>query len=298
MGGTCGEQPRVVVISPVRDEEATLQRTLECMAAQTLPPDLWIVVDDGSSDSTPQILEAAQRRIPWLRVVRRQDRGYRKLGGGVIDTFYTGVDAVDIPYDFIAKMDVDLEFSPRYLEKILEYFERDPGLAAASGKVFRPEDSGLVEEFMIDEMVAGQFKLYRREAFAKIGGFVREVMWDGIDFHRARMAGYRTASLHDPELRILHLRLMGSSDRSIYRGRLRWGRGQWFMGSSLLYVVASGVLRMGERPYLFGGLFIIGGYLWAALSRSPRFDDRKFRRDLRCWQYRRLVGVIRGRGIR
>jgi glycosyltransferase involved in cell wall biosynthesis len=73
------------------------------MAAQTRPPDLWIVVDDGSSDSTPQILEAAQRRIPWLRVVRREDRGYRKLGGGVIDTFYAGVDTVDISYEFIAK---------------------------------------------------------------------------------------------------------------------------------------------------------------------------------------------------
>jgi hypothetical protein len=151
---------------------------------------------------------------------------------------------------------------------------------------------------MIDEMVAGQFKLYRHEAFERIGGFVREVMWDGIDFHRARMAGYRTASLHDPELRIIHLRLMGSSDRSIYRGRLRWGRGQWFMGSSLPYVIASGVLRMRERPYLIGGLFIIGGYLGAALSRSPRFDDREFRRNLRRWQYRRLVAVIRGQGVR
>jgi glycosyltransferase involved in cell wall biosynthesis len=295
---TCVEQPRVVVISPARNEEATLQRTIDCMAAQTRPPDLWIVVDDGSSDSTPQILEAAQRRIPWLRVVRREDRGYRKLGGGVIDTFYAGVDTVDISYEFIAKMDVDLEFSPRYLEKILEYLQRDPDLAAASGKVFRREGSGLVEEFMIDEMVAGQFKLYRHEAFERIGGFVREVMWDGIDFHRARMAGYRTASLHDPELRIIHLRLMGSSDRSIYRGRLRWGRGQWFMGSSLPYVIASGVLRMRERPYLIGGLFIIGGYLGAALSRSPRFDDREFRRNLRRWQYRRLVAVIRGQGVR
>ena len=177
MGESGGGQPRVVVISPVRDEEATLQRTIDCMAAQTRPPDLWVVVDDGSSDGTPRILESAQRKIPWLRIVQRPDRGYRKLGGGVIDTFYAGFDAVEGSYDFIAKMDVDLEFSPRYLEKILEYFERDPDLAAASGKVFRREGSGLVEEFMIDEMVAGQFKLYRREAFAKIGGFVREVMW-------------------------------------------------------------------------------------------------------------------------
>ena len=208
-----------------------------------------------------------------------------------------GVSYIDFPEN-VAKMDVDLEFSPRYLERILGYFDADPKLAAASGKVFRPEGDGLVEEFMIDEMVAGQFKLYRRDAFERIGGFVREVMWDGIDFHRARMAGYRTASLSDPELRIVHLRLMGSSDKSVYRGRLRWGRGQWFMGSSLSYVVASGVFRMREKPWVVGGLLIIAGYLGAALRRSPRYGDPEFRRELHRWQRGRLLGLFAGRGAR
>ena len=251
--------PRVVVVSPCRDEARTLQRTIACMEAQTRPPARWIVVDDGSTDTTPQILADAQKRIQWLRVVKRADRGFRKVGGGVIDAFYDGLASADVDYDFVAKMDVDLEFSPRYLEHILAHFARDPKLAAASGKVFRPEGDGLVEEFMIDEMVAGQFKLYRRDAFERIGGFVREVMWDGIDFHRARMEGYRTASLPDPELRIIHLRLMGSSDRSVYRGRLRWGKGQWFMGSSFPYVAASGLFRMREKPYVVGGLLIVAG---------------------------------------
>ena len=129
---------------------------------------------------------------------------------------------------------------------------------------------------MIDEMVAGQFKLYRREAFERIGGFVREVMWDGIDFHMARIAGYRTASLPDPELRLIHLRLMGSSDGGVYQGRMRWGFGQWFMGSCFPYVLASGVFRMKEKPYFIGGLLIIVGYLKAALAREKRFDNLEF----------------------
>ena len=151
---------------------------------------------------------------------------------------------------------------------------------------------------MIDEMVAGQFKFYRRDAFEQIGGFVRELMWDGIDFHRARMLGFRTASLEDPELRILHLRLMGSSDRSIYRGRMRWGAGQWFMGSAFPYIAASGVFRMRERPYIVGGLLIMLGYLKAAFSGEPRYDDLEFRKSLRSWQYGRLAGLLRGRGVR
>jgi biofilm PGA synthesis N-glycosyltransferase PgaC len=288
-------QHRIVVISPCRDEEATLGRTIACVRAQTRPPDRWVVVDDGSRDRTPDILARAAAEIPYLRVVQRPDRGFRKLGGGVIDSFYTGLDSVDIPYDFVAKMDVDLEFSPRYFDRILDYFDRDPRLAGASGKVYRRDGNRLIEEFMIDEMVAGQFKLYRREAFERIGGFVRAVMWDGIDFHRARMEGYRTASLEDPELRIVHLRLMGSSDSNVYRGRLRWGRGQWFMGSTFPYTLASGIFRMREEPRGIGGLLVIAGYVMAALRREARYDDPAFRRELRRWQYHRLTGLLRGR---
>ncbi len=292
------EAAPIVVISPCRDEERTLERTLACMRAQTRPPLLWVIVDDGSKDRTPEILRAAQAEIPWLRVVSREDRGFRKVGGGVIDAFYAGLDSVDLDYEFVAKMDVDLEFGPSYFETILGHFERDPELAAASGKVFRPEGDGFVEEFMIDEMVAGQFKLYRREAFERIGGFVREVMWDGIDFHRARMEGYRTASLPDPELRIVHLRLMGSSDRGVLTGRRRLGRGQWFMGSSFSYLLASAVFRMRERPYVLGGLMMIFGFLRAALAREPRYPDLEFRRNLQRWQRDRLKGLLAGQGVR
>lgn len=289
---------RILVISPARDEERTLARTIAAMEAQTLAPARWIVVYDGSSDRTPEILAEASARIPWLRVVRRGDRGFRKVGGGVIDAFYAGLESADVDYDFVAKMDVDLEFGPDYLARCLEHFAADPLLAAVSGKVYRYEGERLVEEFMIDEMVAGQFKLYRRDAFERIGGFVREVMWDGIDFHRCRMAGLRTASIDEPALRILHLRLMGSSDRSVYRGRLRWGAGQWFMGSSFSYVLASGVFRMRERPYGVGGLLIIAGYLAAAGRRAPRYEDPAFRRSLQTWQRGRLRGLLRGAGVR
>ncbi len=290
--------PRVVIISPCRDEEATLPTTIACMRRQTRPPDLWVIVDDGSRDRSPEILAEAAGEIPWLRVLRRSDRGHRALGAGVIDAFNAGLAAIDVPYDFIAKMDVDLEIPPAYLERLLGYFERDPKLGAASGKVYRREPSGPVEEFMIDEMVAGQFKLYRRDVFERIGGFVRGLMWDGIDFHRARMEGFETRSLDDPELRLVHLRLMGSTDRGIVRGRLRWGEGQWFMGSAFPYVLASGVFRMRERPRVIGGLLIIAGYLRAALRRAPRYEAPGFRTALRTWQYKRLAHVLRGRPAR
>ena len=293
-----GDTPRLVIISPIRDEERTIHQTIACMEQQTVKPVLWVMVDDGSSDRTPEILRETAARLPWVKVVTRNNRGFRKVGGGVIDTFYAGLDAVDVDYDFVAKMDVDLEFGPTYLETIFQYFAEDPQLAAASGKVYRPEGDGEVEEFMIDEMVAGQFKLYRREAFERIGGFVREVMWDGIDFHKCRQAGLRTRSIDDPALRLRHLRLMGSSDRSVYVGRMRHGRGQWFMGTSLPYMVATGLFRMHEKPYVLGGACMVIGYLQAALERQPRFSETRFRRELRRWQRQRLVGLVTGKGVR
>lgn len=290
---------RVAVVSPVRNEEATLGRTIEAMVAQTLRPVVWVVVDDGSTDRTTSILEDAARRHPWIRVLRRADRGRRRVGPGVVEAFYDGLAALDVPHEYLAKVDGDLEFAPRYLERLVARFEADPRLGGASGKVFVRRPSGsLEEEFMVDAMVAGQFQTWRREAFDAIGGFVRAVMWDGIAFHRARMCGWETRSFPDPELRLIELRPMGASEGNVLRGRLRWGRGQWFMGSAFPYVLASGLFRMRERPRVVGGLLIVAGYLAGWLGRQPRYDDAGFRRDLRRWQYHRLGRLVRGRGVR
>ena len=291
-----GERPgagrRLVIVSPVRNEEKLLPGTIASVVAQTQRPSLWIIVDDGSTDSTAEIVRAAAAEHDWIRLYQRADRGVRKLGGGVVDAFNDGLEQVDVDYDYVAKMDADLTFGPRYIERLMEHFEADPQLGSASGKVFRPEGDGEVEEFMIDEMVAGQWKLYRRECFEGIGGLVAEVMWDGIDFHKARRAGWRTRSIMEEELKIAHHRLMGSSHKSIYTGRLRWGRGQWFMGSHPLYVLASSGLRMKEKPYLVGGFLIFCGFVQAWLQGNPRYGDREFRRDLQRWQLGRLKALV------
>ena len=194
-----------------------------------------------------------------------------------------------------------MSFPPRYIEIMLEALQADPKLAAVSGKVFRPEHGDLVEEFIIDEMVAGQFKLYKTEAFDQIGGFTQTILWDGIDIHRCRMHGYTTQSFHHPEARLIHHRLMGSSDANVYKGRTRLGRGIWFMGYHPLYAIASGFYRMAEKPYVIGGLIIIVSYFYAAIRREPRFDDPAFIRDLRQWQLAKLREIprrlIRGRRL-
>jgi glycosyltransferase involved in cell wall biosynthesis len=279
----------LAIISPVRDEAKYVRHTLEAMLAQTVQPQEWLFVDDGSTDDTRAIIESYAARHPWIRVIGRDDRGFRQLGSGVIAAFdYGRARLARADYQYIAKLDGDMSFTPRYLEVMLARLDREPDLAAVSGKVFRPEKGGFVEEFIIDEMVAGQFKLYRRDAFDAIGGFTQTILWDGIDIHRCRMKGYRTLSFHDPDARLIHHRLMGSSDANVFKGRVRLGRGIWFMGYHPLYAVASGLFRMHERPYVIGGAIIIGAFFYAAIRREPRFPDPEFVSSLQKWQLAQL----------
>ncbi|MCL4219603.1 MAG: glycosyltransferase family 2 protein [Candidatus Hydrogenedentes bacterium] len=288
--GETEEQDRTyVLIMPTRDEEDYLQQTLDCIAQQTVLPRELVIVDDGSKDRTGAIADEAAEKYPWIHVLHRVDRGERKVGPGVIEAFYAGYEALQRDdYIYICKIDADVTFAGDYFEQIMERMERQPRLGGASGKVFNPVNGGYSEEFIIDEMVAGQVHFWRRACWEQIGGFVREVMWDGIDFHRARMFGWTTRSFREAGLNVIHHRLMGSSHKGILHGRRRWGRGQWFMGTHPLYILASGVFRMRERPYLAGGLSIILGYFLAALRGVPRYDDLEFRRHLHAWQLKRL----------
>ena len=275
-----------VLISPCRDEEAFARRTLESVACQTVPPKLWVVVDDGSTDGTPAILEEYARRLPYLRIVRHSGRPARAVGPGVIEAFYAGYATIDPgAFRYLCKLDLDLELPPRYFELLRQRMEANPRIGTCSGKpYFRDRRGHLISEGCGDETSVGMTKFYRVDCFEQIGGFVRAVMWDGIDCHRCRMLGWIACSWDDPELRFEHLRPMGSSQVSLWVGRKRWGAGQWFMGTGLPYLAASATFRMTRPPFLVGGLGILVGYLESMLARRPRYEDPEFRRFLRRYQ--------------
>lgn len=282
---------RYLIVSPCRDEEQYMRQTLDGIVAQTVRPAVWVIVDDGSTDRSPQILAEYAAKHPFIKVVRRRDRGKRAVGPGVIDAFYAGLDTVNLDdFEFLCKLDLDLELPPKYFERVLDQMEADPNLANFSGKPYlREEDGRLTSERLGDENAVGQIKLYRTTAFQEIGGFVREVSWDGIDGHMCRMKGWIARSEDRQELRFIHLRQMGSSQHSIWVGRLRWGFGKYYMGSAPYYVAAVAFYRMFEKPYLVGGWGILWGYLKAMFGGAPRFENREFRRFLRRFELQSLL---------
>ncbi|CAA2141795.1 glycosyltransferase family A protein [Hyphomicrobium sp. ghe19] len=279
---------RYLLISPCRDEAKYLRRTLESVSAQSIPPALWVVVDDGSTDETPAILEEYERRLPYLKVVRRVDRGRRQVGPGVVDAFYAGLEAVRLEdFDYLCKLDMDLDLPVQYFELLMQRMESDPRIGTTSGKPWyvHPQSGALVPEICGDEMSVGMSKFYRVSCFKEIGGFVRQVMWDGIDCHRARMLGWIAESRDLEAIRFIHLRPMGSSEKGIWTGRLRHGFGQYFMGTSPVYYLAVAVYRLPAYPMLVGSVAMLWGYLRSALRRLPRYDDHEFRNFLRSYQH-------------
>jgi len=269
-----------------------MRRTLDSVVAQTVPPALWVIVDDGSTDESPTVLDEYAQHYDFIRVDRREDRGKRLVGPGVIDAFYAGYQTIDPDAcDFICKLDLDVELPQSYFETLVERMEHDPHLGTCSGKpYFYDKQSGqLVSEKCGDDMSVGMTKFYRTECFQQIGGFVREVMWDGIDCHRCRMLGWKARSWDEPELRFVHLRPMGSSDKGIWTGRVRHGYGQYYMGTSLAYMTASALYRMTRPPRLIGGLAMWWGYVKSMLTRRARYNDPAFRVFLRSYQWSCLV---------
>lgn len=266
-----------------------MRETLDTVVAQSLRPAKWVIVDDGSTDATPQILAEYAARHDWIEVVTRPDRGRRKVGPGVIDAFYAGYEAVDrSDFRYLCKLDLDLRLPPRYFEILVERMEQNPLLATCSGKAYVEREGDLVAENHGDETSLGMTKFYRVDRFEEIGGFVREVMWDGIDNHRCRMMGYAACSWDEPELRFVHLRPMGSSQKGILTGRARHGFGQYFMGTGFLFMLASALSRVAEPPRLIGSAAMLWGWLKSALTFQPRYDDLEFRRFLRAFQWRSL----------
>ena len=251
-----------------------------------MPPALWVVVDDGSTDETSAILQDYATRLPYLRVLRRADRGRRQVGSGVVEAFYAGLETVRLEdFDYICKLDMDLQLPSCYFELLIERMESNPRIGTTSGKPWFTHNGSLVPEICGDEMSVGMTKFYRVACFKEIGGFVRQVMWDGIDCHRCRMLGWIAESRDLEDLRFVHLRPQGASQKGIWTGRVRAGFGQYFMGTSPLYYLTVAAYRLPAYPAVIGSTAMLWGYFRSWFKDLPRYDDPEFRRFLRTYQH-------------
>src|SRR2546430_2728705 len=262
---------RYVLITPAHNEERFIPKTLESMVAQTLLPERWIIVNDGSTDKTADIAADYARRFPWIQVVHRSPRSDRHFGAKV-HAFNAGLERVgSIDFDVIGNLDADISFDPEYLSFLMRKFSGDPKLGVA-GTPFT-EDGGYDtarDSFEGENHVAGRCQLFRRRCFEEVGGYVPNAIGgvDWIAVTTARMKGWKTRSF--PEKRFHHYRMLGTAERSNLGASFSYGKKDYCLGGSPLWQLFRVVYRMSKGPILVDGLALLTGYCWAALRRSKR----------------------------
>jgi glycosyltransferase involved in cell wall biosynthesis len=277
------------IITPARNEERDLGKTIGSVVNQSIVPNTWMIVDDGSTDATGQIANEATRAHPWVRVVRRKDRGFRKSGGGVVEAFYDGYAQVaSLAWDYLVKLDGDLSFERDYFEKCLSRFEADAKLGIGGGTICIEKDGELVGETRGDPPfhVRGATKIYRRACWEAIGGLLRQTGWDTLDEVKANMLGWRTRSF--PELKLNHHRQTGKADGA-WKNWFKNGRANYIVGYHPLFMLAKCVKRLFVKPYGVASVALWIGFASGYTARVPRVNDRDLIRYLRHQQMRAVL---------
>lgn len=280
---------RYLIITPARNEEGFIEQTIRSVISQTILPLVWVIVDDGSTDGTAAIVRRYQESYPFIRLLSRTDRGYKKAGYADLENFNFGlrsVEALASSCDFVAKLDADLAFAKDYYEELFRRFAAEPGLGIAGGHCYQQNSGRLFRERIPDFHVRGATKVYRHRCLAEIGPLAEVPGWDGVDELRARMKGWVTWSYRD--LPVTHLRATTSAASGAHRGSLAQGRISYFLGYHPLFLTARAAKRMLEPPILTGGLAMLAGYISGWLARASRFEDLEFQKYLRREQLRRL----------
>ena len=285
---------KYVLITPAHNEEKFITKTLDSMVAQTLLPERWVIVDDGSTDRTAEIVESYEKQYPWIELLRRP-RGSDRSFAGKVYAFNLGLGRVaSLTFEVLGNLDADLSFDPDYLAFLTEKFLDDPKLGVA-GTPFT-ENGGYDtahDSFEGENHVAGGCQLFRRRCFEEIGGYVPNGI-GGIDWiavTTARMKGWKTRSFS--EKRFHHYRSLGTAGRSGLAAKFSYGEKDYYLGGSPLWQLFRVAYRMTKRPILIDGLALLSGYCWAAIRRVERSVTPELMRFHRWEQMQKLRAIFR-----
>lgn len=275
-----------VIITPIRDEEAFIEKTIKSIISQTIQPLQWIIVNDGSTDRTGQIIDQYAAQYPWIHPVHRVNRGFRSAGGGVIEAFYTGYHALKVEgWHFIVKLDGDLSFDNDYFERSFEYFEKFPDLGVGGGLIYNIVNGALEVERHPLFHVRGATKIYKRECWDAIGGLLQAPGWDTLDEVKANMLGWKSRTF--PDLKLIHYRYTGAADGQ-WKTCVKYGRANYISGYHPLFMVFKSLRRVFKRPVLLGTLGILYGFISGYLKRIPQVDDKDLISYLRKQQLNKI----------
>ena len=277
------------IITPVRNEAQHISHTISAVGAQTIRPTEWIIVNDGSTDRTGELINAAAVQHLWIRAIHRKDRGFREAGGGVMQAFYEGYHALrDSSWEFLVKLDGDLSFESDYFEQCFARFDENESLGIAGGIVYNMVDGELVVEGESEPLfhVRGATKIYRRACWDAIGALVQAPGWDTLDELKANQLGWETQTLRD--LKLTHYRATGAADGH-WKTWVKNGRANYITGYHPIFMLCKCVKRLLQKPFGIVSLGLMVGFFGGYIRRIPQVDDPALIRYVRVEQLKRLL---------
>jgi glycosyltransferase involved in cell wall biosynthesis len=285
--------PSYVLITPARNEEAFIEKTIESVIHQTVLPTKWVIVDDGSTDKTAEIVRRYLARHSWIELVQMPQRRDRSFAAKV-QAFNAGHERVNgLRYAIIGNLDGDISFEKDHFEFLARRFSEDLTLGVA-GTVFREEGySSDKDSFEGHKHVAGQCQLFRKQCWEEIGGYIPHRA-GGIDWMAvttARMMGWKTQSFREKSF--FHHRHLGTAERSALASSFSYGEKDYYLGGHPVWELFRVAYRGTKSPYIIDGLALGLGYSWACLRRMPRPVSRELMAFHRKEQMAKLKGILR-----
>lgn len=265
---------RYVLVTPARNEERFIEGTICSVVAQTVRPLRWIIVSDGSTDRTDEIVRSYTARYDWIELLRMPEHRDRQFAAkaNCFNAGYAQLKGLD--FDLVANLDADITFEPDYFEFLLAQFSRNLQLGVA-GTPFvedqrHPERHTYAHRSANLEHVSGACQIFRRNCFEEVGGYVpvKGGAVDWIAVTTARMNGWQTRTF--TEKVCFHHRKIGTGDRSPLMARFHYGRKAYYVGGHPAWEGLRGIFEMRQYPYILGGLWFLSGYGWAWLTRMER----------------------------
>lgn len=282
-----------VIITPAHNESALIGQTAQSVAAQTVRPLKWVVVNDASTDRTREIIESQASRHAFIEVVNLERAAGRHFGNKV-RAFNAGLERVKgLDFQFVGNLDADITLEPTYFADILKRFADNPKLGLAGGMVHTTVGDQFVSQSVALDSVAGAVQLFRRECFEKIGGY-RPMPGGGIDSAAeiaSRMHGWETRTF--PELRTLEHRFTGTANASPLGASVKLGRRMYSLGYSPIFFCLRSFYRAFQPPVLLGAGALLYGYFSDALRRRPQAVAPEVVQFLRKEQHSKLKRMLR-----
>lgn len=274
------------LVSPVRNEAENLRRLLDCLERQEVLPLRWVIVDNGSTDDTVTVANAASARHPWISVLAVEGEQRAVPGAPIVRAFHAGLEALQASPDIVVKLDADVSFEPDYFSRLASAFEADASLGIASGVCLEQKDGEWVPTYVTGDHVRGATRAYRWACLQDVLPLEERVGWDTIDELKAAVRGWQTRVVADAPFR--HHRAVGARDGARHRRATAQGRAAYFIGYRFLYLLARALYQARRDP---AHLAMAGAYVAAAIRRDERCEDTEVRAYVRRQQSLRLLPV-------